>query len=565
MISVKDLREECKESFELRRDFDTEWKLVQKFNAPGKGCFDFGLTQPSKFQVTNKFVVNPIAKEASSIMVAGIYSWLSSSVRPWFKLGLPQESPLYGDRFIETELENRQRIIYQELAKSNFYTQRHRGYGELIDFGNSCMFVGSAPEGSRANLYFDSLITGEYTVSRNTGREIDTVFRYAFFTPKKLKQMFGPGKLPEKIRDEAKAPAKRSSVYYTVIHAVYTEPFRDRPVTSVYFLYSGAEDEDQALSISGYHEFPFMGVAWNQMHPHEYGLGPGSDALPEVMRLQEMEKSSLMAVHKSVDPPMLLPSKYKGAIKTLPSAKNYVANPKDQANPLYNGQLNIAAAEMTIERVEKRIQRIYMNDIFITAVRDPNASPMKAAEVFAKEREGMFKVGPVVEAICSNDLVPTIRRCYGVLKRAGKFRELPPDVEDIIEAADVGITSNLALIQKAITAQPLQNLLSTVAAMMQFEPATRHKIDSFKTVDEAADIYGAPESILISTEDAMKKAQAEAEAAQKQKEEERQAALQGQQAQTMQAQSMAAKNFGEAGVAMQDTLGEAASGAGGYL
>ncbi len=148
-----------------------------------------------------------------------------------------------------------------------------------------------------------------------------------------------------------------------------------------------------------------------------------------------------------------------------------------------------------------------------------------------------------------------LRRCYGILKRAGVFPPQPPDVEDIIESADIDITSNLALIQKAITAQPLQNFLSTVAGLAQFDPSVRFKVDTFKAVDEAADIYGAPESILIGSDDARMAAQQEAQAAEKQKQEERNALLQSTQAQTAAAQSQAAKNYSDAGAGLQEALG----------
>ena len=74
---------------------------------------------------------------------------------------------------------------------------------------------------------------------------------------------------------------------------------------------------------------------WGTIGSDVYGIGPGSRALPDIKRLQEMEKAFLMATHKSINPPLNAPARMRGKLKTLPGGENYYSNPAETVNEIY--------------------------------------------------------------------------------------------------------------------------------------------------------------------------------------------------------------------------------------
>jgi hypothetical protein len=312
------------------------------------------------------------------------------------------------------------------------------------------------------------------------------------------------------------------------------------------------------LEKKGFYEFPYPTGRFDIIGSDVYGIGPGAEALPDVMRLQEMEKAASMAVHKSVNPPLFVPAHLKSKIKTLPGGLNYSRNTmNEKVSTLYDTRFDYPGVLAFVDRVVHRIQVAFFNDIFLTASRDPNASPMKAAEVNVKEQEKMLRLGPVIERLHYEFLQPLLERCFNIMLRKGLFAELDPQSQMLLDQAgyDIKLVSVLAQAQKAIGVRPIQDFVSFVGGVASVDPTALDNINVDNTIIEFADITGVPSPILRDPEEVKQIRQGRAQAQQQQRMKEEAMMNQGMQQQGMESRANTAKTLSEAGVNMADILG----------
>jgi len=290
-------------------------------------------------------------------------------------------------------------------------------------------------------------------------------------------------------------------------------PSSDSSYTKIY---------SEPLSIDGFYEQPYMVARWQTIGSDSYGIGPGARALPDVKRLQEMEKAGLMATHKSINPALNVPAHLRGKLNTLPGGQNYYRNPQEVISEISQLRYDFAGVAATIERVEQRIQRNFFNDVFLTASRDPNASPLKATQVIAQDQEETFRLGPVVERLNSEMFQPLVRRCFNILHRKGMFPPLEPQFEELISSIDINLVSPMAVAQNQVRGQGTDAFMGFIAQAAQFNPAILDNINVDAAARQRAEIEGVDLGILR-TEDEVaeirqQRAQAEAEARQKEEE-----------------------------------------------
>jgi hypothetical protein len=228
-----------------------------------------------------------------------------------------------------------------------------------------------------------------------------------------------------------------------------------------------------------------------------------------------MEKAFLMATHKAINPPLNAPARMRGKLNKLPGGENYYANPAEMVKEMYQVRFDYQGVSAAIERVEQRIQRNFFNDIFLTASRDPNASPLKATQVNVQEQEKMLRLGPVIERLQHEFFQPLIERCFNIMMRKELFPPLPPDLAQIAGDYSISLVSPLATAQRAVALQGINSFMGFLGQAAQFDQRILDNVDSDAAAREYADITGVKIGILRPQKDvdALRKARAEAQAA----------------------------------------------------
>jgi len=552
--SEKELRDE-------RSEWEAEWRQINENLLPGRGIFQT-YNAPRKRKLTNNNVINSVGEDALYILTSNMHGRLTSPTLPWFSLKWAEES-LNGVTPLVEWLQNSEKLLHAALHESNFYSMINSFYIEYAGFGTACTYVGEDTESDFVPFRFELLTAGEFSFSMDVTQTPNPFSRTIFMSQRKLVEHF-PETASEEVRrnvSENREGIDKTNV--TVLEYIIKENHRDKKYTRVFYEVkspnSQRKSEDQEpLQIDGFYEFPYPVARWGTIGSDTYGIGPGSRALPDIKRLQEMEKSFLMATHKAINPPLNAPTRMKGKVSSLPGGVNYYANPNEKVGSIYERQLfDYQGVSAAVERVEERIQRNFYNDVFLTASRDPNASPLKATQVIAQDQEKLFRLGPVVERLQFEYFIPVINRCFNIMRRKDMLPELPPELEDLAGDFNVELISPMAVAQKAVKAQGTDAFMAFLGSAAQFSPEILDNVDPDSAAVQRAEIEGVDLGILRSREEVEKirRERAEAQKAQQEKEEAAAAQQIGTEAELKEAQ--AGKTRAEAGLTLVETQREA--------
>lgn len=537
---------------EEQSEWRQEWRQISNYLLPGRGIYS-GLTKPAKRKLTSPKVINTIAEDALYVLTSGMHGGLTSPSRPWFKLewGNPDIQKFEPLKAWLQECEQR---LHDSLHASNFYAVINSFYVEYAGFGNSCTYVGHDSGTDLVPFRFELLTAGEYVFSTGADGRPNQFFRVIYMTPRQLVDRFGTNVDKDVRRRVKENEAGVDRSYVTVLECLKYEGRGDKPWSRVFYQMqtqgpAQSSNKQEPLAKDGFYEFPYPIARWNTIGSDILGIGPGSRALPDVKRLQEMEKSFLMATHKTINPPLNAPARMKGKLNTLPGGYNYYANPQETVSDIYQVRFDFNGVSAAVERVEQRIQRNFFNDIFLTAARDPNATPYKATEVNAREQEKMLRLGPVIERLQHEFLQPVIERCFNIMMR----KELMPELSDELAAMagdyQINLVSPLATAQRSVALQGINSFMAFIGNAAQFDQSILDNINVDAAAREYADITGVQLGVLRPEEEVqqIRQQRAKAQQAQQQKEEQAMAAQLGSQVNTEQA--TARKTEAEAAVA----------------
>ena len=279
-------------------------------------------------------VLNGVATRAVRILAAGLQGGLTSPSRKWFRLKLPIYNMLNISP-VRRYLEAAEEGMYTVFAGSNFYSCMHQFFTEQPTFGTSVMLI----EFDEAKVVRCRILTcGEYYLGANALGEVDTLHVPESLTAEQMIDEFGLDMVGDNVKRAAEG---NSAERFEVLHIIQRRRKRDHtlednlnmPWESLWIDLSG--NEKKFLRESGYRSQPFVAGRWSVVGTEIYGRGPGQDALPDVLGLQSMERTSLKQVHKSADPPVRKPVDMDGPLNMLPGGIS-VYNP---ANPNALGPL----------------------------------------------------------------------------------------------------------------------------------------------------------------------------------------------------------------------------------
>ncbi|MEW5723435.1 MAG: portal protein, partial [Thermodesulfobacteriota bacterium] len=299
-------------------------------------------------------------------------------------------------------------------------------YTELAGFGTCPLYIEEDPA---RYLRGQVLTIGTYCLAADALGRVNTVYRRFPLTARQMVEEFGEEKVSGPVSEAAQSTPFE---YFEVVHAVQPrgegeEDKRDRrhkPFESVYFEYG---EEGDFLREGGYEEFPFMAPRWDVSGADVYGRSPGMDCLADVKMLNDVCKSLVKGVHKGVDPPMLVPPGYKDRLSLLPGAINYGDGTHGEGvRPLYQVQLDLAAAQALKEDILSAVREGFFNDLFVFLLRRPGVT---ATEVVERHEEKLLLLGPVIERQQSELLDPLIERVFGILERSGRLPGAPPEIQ----------------------------------------------------------------------------------------------------------------------------------------
>ena len=477
-----------------RLEWESLWKDISEYILPRKGRFSGDTVNKPKTSPTS--IVDATATKALRGLASGMHSGMTSPTRPWFRLAV-RDSRLARSSAVSQWLGAVQNILYDALARSNFYASIHTLYTEEAAFGTGALYQEEHPE---HGFVFRVLTTGTYALGMGDDGRADSLYRTFWMSAKNVVSKWGK----TASRSTQDLAASSPDRFVEVCHLIYPrqnfDPAKkDRlnmPFESLYWEKGSSGEE--ILSRSGFHEFPVMCPRWDVTAEDIYGQSPGLDALPDVKMLQQMAKGEIMALHKMNTPPMAKPAGYKARLNLTPGGENVVNITGGDASvkPLYEVRTDIAAVSLRIEKLQAAVREWFFNDLFLLLNQTPN---MTATEVMERHEEKLLLLGPVIERQQYELLDPLIDRTFNTLLRN---RKLPPPPAALMgQDLKVDYISLLAQAQKMAGLRSLESATQYAGALAQVSPQVLDRIDTDAALTAYADIVGLPANVLRGDDD----------------------------------------------------------------
>lgn len=476
---------------QTRSSWVSTWKELAKYLAPTRGYFDEE-TPNSGRRVDHKTLLDSSASLAVGVLGAGMMSGLTSPSRSWFDLTLSPRAlkKLPG---ASTWLLEVKKALESALAKSNVYSVLQGVYEEISVFGTAAFLV---EEDLQGGIFCRPFTVGEYMLDVDDKGRVNTFGREFFMTASQLAQAFGAENLPPKIVSELSQASHITQ--HKVIHLIFPNPQADEnwadythfAFSSVYFMENGT-----LLRESGYHEFPVIAARWETKNASEiYGRGPGWKALGDVKMLQKMQKTKLIALDKSTNPPVMVSANVQGEVNLLPGGITRCNSLTDGAvKPAYQVQPDVAALNEAMEAVRKIIRSQFFADVFamLSSQDTPN---LTATEVAERKQEKMLLLGPVLQRLKTELLDPLIERTYYILLRQGAI----PPAPEILQGLELHVTyiSTIAQAQRSSALEPLTQAVAFASTLTQAAPELLSHLNYSRALAEGLESLGV-DGILL--------------------------------------------------------------------
>jgi hypothetical protein len=262
----------------------------------------------------------------------------------------------------------------------------------------------------------------------------------------------------------------------------------------VYFELAG--DPNKILQVGGYNDIPFVAPRWDVNGVDVYGESPGMDALGDIKMLQRMEEKKLKGLDKEIDPPMNAPVEMRGKGGSIISGDvNFYSQQQGIPGfvPVHQVKLDFTNLAFELDRVERRIEADFYNDLFLAIINSDRRS-ITATEIAKKYEEKLLMLGPVLERLQSEFLDPTIDRTFDIMNNLGMLP--PPPKEMAGMPMNVEYVSMLAQAQKMVGLTAIEQTAAFVGSLAAVIPDVLDKFDADEAVDQYADLVGVPPSII---------------------------------------------------------------------
>ena len=471
-----------------RGTWEDHWQEILDYVMPRKADI---VTKRTKGEKRAEVLFDSTAITASNLLSASLQGTLTSPSMQWFYLKL-REKELNEIRDVQLWLEDSAKRMYDVFNESNFNTEVHEMYLDMVTMGTASLFVEEGIGGfDEAGVHFNTLHISEYYIQENTSGYVDTVYRKYKLTARQAVQEFGEDSLGEKVLQAAKdKPDKK----FNFIHAV--EPLEDyersmgKGATKLPFHSCHVCEEDKmVVRGGGYNEFPYLVPRWSKATGEIYGRSPSYNALADIKTLNKSVKIGLKAWSKAIDPPLLVQDDgVIGRVRMTPGGITVVRN--DAAVKPFQSGANVQLTDMKEEQLRSAIRQAYYSD----QLQLQQGPQMTATEVQVRYELMQRLLGPTLGRFQSEFLNPLIERVFGIMNRAGALLEAPPEVQGA--KLDIEYVGPLARSQKMEEAIAVERLYQLVMQIAPADPSLMDIIDNDEAIRARAELLGVPKSVL---------------------------------------------------------------------
>ncbi|MDO5531058.1 portal protein [Sutterella sp.] len=478
-----------------RTTWEPQWQDIRDFILPDAGAFSGEDVREGGKRFRK--IMNAEATSCADMLAAGLLGGVSSPSRPWLRL-TTNDATLDESPAVKQWLEAVRVRMMMIFAKAEVYNQLHQSYLELPVFGTACTLVRAHPEDLIA---LQNLTIGEYWLADDEFGRIDTLYRRFEITAKQVIQRWGWEKVSPMVRTAYEADPWTK---IGIIHAIEPRLERDemkrdnlnKQWRSVYFEENGADDAP-VLNESGFDDFPALCPRWFTAGGSVYGRGPGAKALSAAKSLQRIEARLAHIADLMSNPPVQYPASASGYLSQFrPGGRIPVAAGESQAiRTAWEANLDMQGLLTLLAASTAQIQKIFYANLFQMIAGTTAQGDRTATEVQALEQEKVLMLGPVLERLHTEMLDPLVTQTFTRMVETGDIPEVPPELAE--RELSVEYISVLAAQQNSANVNSIVRLTQQIGMLAQLNPNALDKLDVDTTIDELADMYGVPPSMIV--------------------------------------------------------------------
>jgi hypothetical protein len=424
------------------------------------------------------------AMDAVEQLAASLLGQLTPPWSAWFGLKPGPEMNAEDAQKLSPALEKAARLIQSHFDRSNFTTEMHQAFLDLITGGTATLQFDEASIGGFSAFRFNAIPLTQSVLEEGarSGR-LDGVYREAEMTYAKIMDRFPSALLPPEMEMDAE---KQSDKTYTVLETVLPDQYAYQ--YAAYLLDQG--DEPIVLKSGAMNDAPFISFRWMKAAGEIYGRSPVMKCLPDIKTANKVVelvlKNASIAVAgiwQADDDGVLNPAN----IDLTPGTIIPKAVGSSGLTPLeMPGRFDVS--QLILDDLRSRIRHGLMVDR-LGAI---GQTTMTATEVLERSSEMAMVLGATYGRLQSELLTPLIQRAYAILRRRGEVPDI--DVDGRLVSLDYRSPMALAQGQKDV-----QNILYWINTSVAMGPEAASAIDMAAAARHLGASLGVPSDLIRTT------------------------------------------------------------------
>lgn len=443
------------------------WNKLAEYILPQRYHFLITPNRMDRGRPLNEAIIDTTGTRAMKICASGLMSGLMSPSRPWFRLDVANLG-VTPDRAAKAWLDDTRDRMLTIMAGSNFYSSCAQLFEDLVTFGTSYLII---YEDSDDVIHCYCPCAGEYFLDNGGKQKVTTFYREYTNNVYQIVGYFGLKNCPEGIRKQWEEGASGLEAEYVVCHAIepntvlsdkkggeYRPVPKHFPLREVYWLL-GVKTTGP-LAMRGFDDEPGFAARWSIRSNEPWGRGPGMDALPDIMQLQQEQIRKGEFIDKCVRPPMIAPVELENKpASILPSQVTYVSQAGVKFEPAFTmNPLGIQPLSEDIKEVQNRINESFFIDAFQLLAQLEGIQPRSAMEIAQRKGEVIQRLGPMVEIFENEVASPAITRVFNIMVKHKMIAPMPPSLRGM--TVKIEYVSQMKMAQRAAETTSMERVVA---------------------------------------------------------------------------------------------------------
>ncbi len=477
---------------------DAELSSQANFRTLWQDTADWELPMFAKIQ-TQRVPGEPLGVELHDItartegrnMASDLTSLIVPAGQEFFDLKAADRE-LRDDAEVQEYLSELTEDVHEEMFGTNFIEEFSTGLESLVFFGNANVFPNWT---KKTGLNYRSYPIGSYQLRQNKDGKIDTLILSVKRTARQLDQEFPDtiGEHVKKALEEQERGSNNTNQIFQIIQIVQPRAKRNPDLVGVGNMAFenvtiGVLDRN-ILKESGFPVFPFAVPRWFRSPGEVYGRGIGTEILPQVRKLNQMEADKTQAGNRWVEPPLEVLESFDGNVNLSPRAQNFVM----ELNSVKAIDLG-AKGSYPISREELTEQRELIQEAFFKRAFSPltglTGDRRTTEEIRGRLNEALKTLNNPLGRVFSEYATPQVERTVKLLIFHGIVRQPPLQ----LRRTKIVYTGPLALALRDQHIIAFDNWLTFNERMEALQPGTIDNIDFDESSRDLARFMGVKES-----------------------------------------------------------------------